>query len=271
MPPIRSPRNERVRRVRKLQERRGRRREGRFLLEGPKVLREALARSPDLIEEVLYREQPTYAEEVREALSAARAAGVACHPVEARLYEELCPSESPQPLLGVAFVRWSDLGALCGSPAPVARAVVACAGVQDPGNLGTILRTAHFFGFAGAATLPGTHDPFSPKVVRSSAGALLDLPPARAEGPEALFAAADAAALTPVALVAHGGAPLDAVELPLRSLFLLGSEGQGLDEAVGRRAGLRVRIAPGRSGAESLNVAVAFAVAAHAWQSRWRT
>jgi TrmH family RNA methyltransferase len=267
LPVIRSRKNDRLRLVRSLSTRRGRRRQGRFLLEGPKVLQEALARDPKRVEQVLFRTDG--GSKCAPTLAAARAAGVPCYPVDPALFDDLAPAERPQPLLAVAHATWSTLEAILGEAAPLPRAVAACVGVQDPGNLGTILRTARFLGLAGAVVLPGTQDPFSPKVARSSAGALLERPPAQADDVEALLAAADEAALTPVALVAHGGEVLGEAELPARSLLLLGAEGPGLDADLAARAGRRVRIASPAESAESLNVAVAFAIVAHAWSARW--
>ena len=170
----------------------------------------------------------------------------------------------------MAPIVWTDLAEVLGSAKQQPCAVVACAGVQDPGNLGTILRSARFFGFSGAVVLPKTQDPWSPKVVRSAAGALLARPPAQAESLDQLLEAASGAGLTPVALSAHGGEAPGNEPLPARSLFLLGAEGLGLPKEV--RAVTRWLTIPTPSpGAESLNVAMAFGIVAHAWCSAWAT
>ena len=263
LPVITSRKNDRLRLVRALHSRRGRRLRGRFLLEGPKAIAELLEADGERVEQLLFRDQPTLLRPVQRALDAAQRARVPAFPVAAELFDELAPSETPQGLIAVAPLTWTPLDELlAGEDLSAPRALVACLGVQDPGNLGTIARSARFFGFAGLVVLPGTQDPWSPKVVRSAAGALLAQPPAQAEGLGELLRAADAARLEPRALAAHGGTPLSAGALPARCLLLLGAEGQGLPEGAGELSALTIE---GAAGAESLNVAVAFAVAAHAW------
>ncbi|MGE0708462.1 MAG: TrmH family RNA methyltransferase [Planctomycetota bacterium] len=271
LPVIHARKNDRLRLARALQSARGRRQRQRFLVEGPKALLDLLARRPDALEQLLVRAGPERTRGVEAVLEAARAAGVPAYPVAPELFAELAPSETPQGLLGIARLRWSPLEALCAGEDPSApRALIGCLGVQDPGNLGTILRTARFFGCSGAVILPGTQDPWSPKVVRSAAGALLDRPPARADDLPALLAAAAAAGLQPLALAAHGGAPLAEAELPARCLLLLGAEGAGLPEEATDLPAVTIE-SPAGAEVESLNVAVACALVAHAWCARHGT
>ena len=262
-PVIRSRQNERLRLVRALSTRKGRRKHERFLLEGPRAVREALERAPSRLEQLLFREDAP----PEELIAFAEAHQVPVWPVEPELFDGVAPSDTPQPVLAVAHLTWG-LAAGVLEPGQAPRAAVACCGVQDPGNLGTILRSAHFFGFAGCLVLPGTHDPWSPKVVRSSAGALFATPPAQVETADELLAAASAGGFTPVALVAHGGEPLG--ELPARTLLLVGAEGGGLpDEYLGVTT--RVTIPSGEEGAESLNVGIAFGIVGHAWSRQWNS
>ncbi|HRP07762.1 MAG TPA: RNA methyltransferase [Gemmatimonadales bacterium] len=163
---------------------------------------------------------------------------------------ELAATEHPQGILAVYQPRiWQldDLNPGAGHP------LVLLDAVQDPGNVGTIARTALAFGAAGIIALPGTVDLTNPKVVRSSAGALFRLPSLHGDldavlewcgrnGVELWVTAMDGEAVTqpadaPVALV-------------------LGNEGAGISEPVAGAAIRRVSI-PIRAEAESLNVAVA--------------
>lgn len=262
---VRSAKNERLREVRALGTSHGRKKQGRFLLEGPKVIEEALERRPAWVEQVLVREGSADAR-VERILARAAALGLPRVIVGPDAFDGLAASEAPQPLLAVARQGWSDLAEVLGERGADRRAVVVMAGVQDPGNVGTILRTARFFGLAGAVLLPGAQDPWSPKVVRASAGALLASPPARAERLDDLVAAARAVGLTPVALDAHAGVDprRGAGALPARALIVLGAEGAGLPADLGGDVH-RVRLEPGDPTAESLNVAVAFAVIAALW------
>jgi TrmH family RNA methyltransferase len=122
--------------------------------------------------------------------------------------------------------------------------------VGDPGNLGTILRTADALGPAFVALSEGCADPTGPKAVRASMGALFRVP----------LVPFDDAAGRRVALVAHGGEPLHEVDLSGDVTFVLGSEREGLPAEVAASCDAQATI-PVEPGAESLNVAAAAALA----------
>lgn len=153
----------------------------------------------------------------------------------------------------------SSLGFILMAPAQQAlqprSATVILDRVQDPGNMGTLLRSAAAFGFAQVAALKGSVALWSPKVLRAAMGAHFSLH--LCEGLEA----ADLADLQVPWLASSPHAPeaLHEVKLPWPCAWVLGHEGQGVDEAVMAQCAQRLRIAqPG--GQESLNVAVAAAV-----------
>jgi TrmH family RNA methyltransferase len=121
-------------------------------------------------------------------------------------------------------------------------------GLADPGNVGTLLRTASAFG-AAVVLGPGCADPTGPKALRASAGSIWRVPVVeRADGRR-------------VALVAHGGEPLGDVGLRGKVVFLLGAERAGLPAHVARDVDATIPVA-----AESLNVAAAGAVALYEWR-----
>jgi TrmH family RNA methyltransferase len=122
--------------------------------------------------------------------------------------------------------------------------------VGDPGNVGTLVRTAGALGPAFVALSPGCADPTSPKALRASMGAVFRVPQAsfdEAPGPR-------------IGLVPHGGRPLAGLDLGGRATFVLGAERDGLPEDVAASCDELVSI-PLAEGAESLNVAVAGAIA----------
>ena len=119
--------------------------------------------------------------------------------------------------------------------------------VSDPGNVGTLLRTADAFG-AAVALSDGCADPTGPRALRASAGAIFRVP----------LVAWDGIPERRIALVAHGGEPLAEVRLEPPLAFLLGAEREGLPESLTRCQKATIPI-PG--GAESLNVAAAGAIA----------
>ncbi len=151
----------------------------------------------------------------------------------------------PHPARRIAVFRRDDLPS-----APVSDTGLALWHVADPGNVGTILRTADGLGPAFVALSSGCADPTGPKALRASMGAIFRVPLGRFEE----------APGRRVALVAHGGEPLWDADLSGPVTFVLGAEREGLPESVAAACDLRVSISL-EPGAESLNVAVAAAVA----------
>jgi len=164
--------------------------------------------------------------------------------VEPKLLAEV--ATAPHPPRVVAVYRRADL------PAWEERdATLALWRLADPGNVGTLIRTAHAFG-AAVALSDGCADPTSPKALRASAGSIWRVPLGAWDASNSLLQATKR-----VALVAHGGEDLAGADLSGRVAFLLGSEREGLPDAVPRDVDLTIRIA----GAESLNVAATGAIA----------
>src|SRR4029077_1684708 len=161
----------------------------------------------------------------------------------------------------VAVCRFVDvpLDALDPAPGPI----VVLVEVRDPGNAGTILRTAHAAGCGGVILSARSVDVYNEKAARASAGALFHTPVAREVEPDDAVDSLRAAGATLVAASADGDLNLyddrggEAVAAPVGVLF--GNEAHGLDAAVRDRSDLVVRI-PMREGAESLNLAAAAAV-----------
>jgi TrmH family RNA methyltransferase len=127
--------------------------------------------------------------------------------------------------------------------------------LQDPGNVGSLLRTAAALGFGQVLSLRGTVALWSPKVLRAGMGAHTGLSLCEGLEPTAL----DGLALPLVATSSHSAAPLHTADLPWPLAWVLGHEGQGVSPAVAQRCGLTVSI-PQPGGQESLNVAAAGAI-----------
>ena len=168
------------------------------------------------------------------------------------LLREVADTRTPQGIV-VAFgaPAWPRGAALRGG-----RPVVVLDRVQDPGNLGTIARTAEAAGCSGLLLTPGCADPGNPKALRASAGSLLRLPAERLERPLEMLAAGG---VPLAATVRSGGAPPDALDLSGRFALLLGQEGGGLDPALEAAASVRITV-PMEGRVESLNVASTAAV-----------
>ena len=131
--------------------------------------------------------------------------------------------------------------------------------LQDPGNTGTVFRSAAAFGLPFLVLCGSTPDPFREKVIRASAGASLRLPAWRHENAAGLVAAARAAGKRVVLLRPRGGVPLEDLADPAGCLFVLGNEGHGVSEAFAEAGdeSLHIHMAPG---VESLNAATAASV-----------
>ncbi len=195
-----------------------------------------------------------------------------------RLFEGLADTEHPQGVAALVQPRVTTFDDLVRTPdGACSPLLVVLAGVQDPGNVCTILRTAAAFGATGAATaasgISGTASPFSPKALRASAGAALHLPILAGMSLSILLAQLKITGIRTLASSAHephaGDPPRSDLDQPLLApwevdwcqpvALLVGNEGAGLPEEVEQSADARIRI-PMASGIESLNAAAAAAV-----------
>lgn len=241
--------------IRDLHRRKGRERRGLALAEGVR-----------LVEEMLAATVPCKGVAVAPALDATprgvallhalAGRGIAVERVSDAELAELAATEHPQGIVAVYQPRqWSldELTPTAGHP------VVLLDAVQDPGNVGTIARTALAFGAVGVIALPGTVDLANPKVVRGAAGALFRLPHVQADTVAVLdWLRREGVALWATTMDGEvvGAAPPEPVALAL------GNEGAGMQDDLLRAAARRVTI-PIAAASESLNVAVAAGVLLH--------
>ena len=240
--------------IRDLHRRRARDRRGLALAEGVRLVEEALAaRVPIRGAAVAPGLEGTPRGSALK--SALERAGVRVESVSDAVLETLADTEQPQGVVAVIEPREWRLEDI--EPAPD-RPVLVLDAVQDPGNVGTILRTALGLGGAGVVALKGTADLHNAKVLRGSMGALFRLPAVAADGADYLAWAKSAGVETWV--TAADGEPLSkrtGAHRPRAPIALvLGNEGAGVGAALSAAAHRRVAIPLG-PGVESLNVAVA--------------
>jgi RNA methyltransferase, TrmH family len=133
--------------------------------------------------------------------------------------------------------------------------ILIAAGLQDPGNLGTLIRSAEAFGATGLVILPGTASPWNQKALRASAGSIFRLPVVTAREDE-IFSTLEARGIAILAAVASNGEPLTQHDLIRPTTFILGNEGAGIPPEILRCATARVTI-PTPGPVESLNAAIA--------------
>jgi TrmH family RNA methyltransferase len=220
---------------------------GRIAIEGEHLLLEALAARLDI--PVVFVRVGT--ENLLGHLSLPESAEVLSLPPD--VFSSAVSTESPQGIAALVEPPDFTLDRLfTRSSAPL---IVIAAGLQDPGNLGTLIRSSEAFGAAGLITFPGTVSPWNQKALRASAGSIFRLPVVSAREDEA-FAALASHQIASLAAVATGGDPITAHDLTLSTAFILGNEGSGIPAEILGRASARVTI-PTPGPVESLNAAVA--------------
>jgi RNA methyltransferase, TrmH family len=260
-------RSARVAAARRLLRRRHRDEAGRFLAEGPQAVTEALAVNGA---DELFVTTDALARHAG-LVASARAAGVAVWTVTEAAIGTLTETVTPQGV--VAVCRHRHHADLAHALATAPRLVVVLAGVADPGNAGTVLRTADAAGAAVVVFAEGSVDPYNGKCVRASAGSLFHLQLVR--GPDAVTALTElrAAGLRVFAADARGEADLDDLSgsgaLAAPTAWAFGAEAHGLPAEVSTLADARVRV-PIHGQAESLNLAAAAAVCLYASASALR-
>jgi RNA methyltransferase, TrmH family len=223
---ITSPHNEKLKLIRRLGRRRSREREGLFVGEGEDLLAAARSAGAEPVE-----------------LLTAAGEGLGGTEVEPVLLDRFSTLASGTRVIGVWREAWADQ-----AEAPC----VYLHGVSDPGNVGTVIRSANALVGGSVVLGPDCADPFGPHAARASMGAIFAEP--------LLRGGIDATPAPRAALVAHGGEPPE--DLDRIATVCLGAEREGLPEATVEHCDVQVT-SPLREGAESLNVAAAAAIALH--------
>lgn len=237
--------------LRALGRRKGREEHGLFLAEGPHLARE-LVESDLRVEMVLYTPEHASGAEEGATLEALRDRGADLREVDAGTLAEFADTVTPQGVLSVVEIPRREVTELPDDGLLILDAV------QDPGNFGTLARTAEATGMAGLLALRGTVDPWNPKAVRAAAGSSFRLPIAAGSWEEAREwlrgRGTEVWAADPLGEPVYGGEGA-----PDRLALVLGNEGRGVSPEVLDDARRRVRV-PTAGSVESLNVAVAGAL-----------
>ncbi|MGZ6976734.1 MAG: TrmH family RNA methyltransferase [Acidimicrobiia bacterium] len=254
------PRNTEVRRLRTLlRDPSARAAEAAFVLEGPRIVADALRRGA--VFDAIFL-GPNARAAFRELVEVLSAAEVPIFDLKEGVLEKLGSTRTPQPVLAVATIPPRPTIAALTGEGPVLVAV----GIADPGNLGTLLRSAEASGCAGVVCCGESVDVYNPKVVRASAGAVFGIP--------IVAARPGGVANNPVDVLRElreagrkcfgataGGAPASEVDLTVPVALVLGNEAHGLSAAVLAEVDGLISV-PMSGSAESLNVAMAGTVLA---------
>ena len=220
-----------------------------FVLEGAKVIGEALDAGTPL--EAVFAAADAHG--VEPLLRRVLDAGARVHQLQPGLIERVADTVTPQPVMAIA--PWVDVpldAALEGGDL-----FVVCVDVRDPGNAGTVLRSAEAAGASAVVFCDGSVDVFNPKTVRASAGSLFHVAVVNGGPVEDVLATLGDRGVRRLATVARDGAPYDEVDLTQPVAIVLGNEAHGLPDGVD--VDLEVTI-PMAGRGESLNVGMAAAV-----------
>lgn len=227
--------------------------DGSCAIEGLRIVEEAI-RSGLRFRAVFFKES---AQNLAERLLPQIGAQVDTLLLPDKLFDGIVPSENPQGV--AALMRLKEFSFADVLERLQVGPVIVLAGLQDPGNLGTIVRSAEAFGSAGVVLGEGTVSPFNSKVIRASAGSIFRLPvilTKAAGGLEEISAKLRTQSVRLIATSSHKGTPLDQANLRGPVAVFVGSEASGLPRAVLGQADELVAI-PHMPQVESLNAGVA--------------
>ena len=249
---ISSAANPVVKRMRLLADRKHRRRESAFVVEGIQPVWQAVEAGAD-VEVLVVAPDLLGGSPAAGMVAAQEAAGVRVARLTGELFARVSARDGPSGLAAIVRGRVPGLASLPVTPGAV---FVALHEIGNPGNLGTIVRTADAAGGSGVVLIGAAADPFDPAAVKASMGALFAVPVARAADPAEFFAWAAGAGITVATTSARASTSFWEAGYPRPLVLLLGAEGAGLPDDVLGGGDLQVRI-PMTGTAESLNLAVA--------------
>jgi RNA methyltransferase, TrmH family len=221
--------------------------ESAFVLEGPRLVDAALTRhAPLQAVYFAYRARPAFAP----LLTRIDAAGIPTHDLREGVLEKIGVTRTPQPVLAVAARTTTALADVAATGD-----VLLTVDINNPGNLGTILRSAEAAGITAVVVTGDSVDAHNPKAVRASAGAVLGIPIVETPDPGATLDTLTDTGRRSVGTAARDGEPLDVLDRDEPLTLVLGNEAHGLDATVRGRLDTIVTI-PMHGAAESLNVAM---------------
>jgi TrmH family RNA methyltransferase len=229
--------------------------DGIALLDGPHLVGEALAAGVTI--EVVALASDAAEGRFADLAAQCETAGAQVITVPGSLLAGMTPVQQTTGVVALARLRPAPLDAVLRATPP--QLVLVLDHVQDPGNVGAIIRVGEACGASGIVVGPGTADPFGWKALRGSMGSTFRLPVALAGSMAEAGAAARAAGLRRLATVPRGGTPLERADLVAPAAIFVGGEGAGLEPAALAAADERLTIAM-RPPVESLNVSIAAAL-----------
>ncbi|MDA8097195.1 MAG: RNA methyltransferase [Clostridia bacterium] len=254
---ITSRHNPRLKYLKQFHQRKHREREGRFLVEGVRVVEEALAADFE-VEVIVFTAEALRDPRTAALVTAASGRGIAVWEVEPALLQELTATETPQGVVALVYKSGTTVDEVLATRTGVPLVLVVD-GIQDPGNLGTIIRTADACAVTGVALLRDSVDLYHPRVVRATAGSVFHLPIAEQVDPAELVTGLKRRGFQVLAGDPNGDRSLYDCDFAGPTAVAVGHETRGVGPELRDAVDNLVFIPmPGR--AESLNVGVATAL-----------
>lgn len=249
---ITSRENALIKKIVKLHTAAGRKKSGQYFTEGIRSVGQALEAGADIAEAV-YCAKVYQLPAGRQLMDRIAWAGIKAVEVSESLYRSITDTENPQPVMAVIDMKDYRLDDILPTNGFFA---VIVDGIRDPGNLGTIIRTAHAAGVHAVVLLKGTVDPYNPKTVRGTMGSIFSVPVVQESDTRRLFARLRETGVKLIAASPESRTPYWDINYRGKIAIIIGNEANGISDQVKEHSELSTVLPmPGR--AESLNAAVA--------------
>ena len=255
---VTSKQNESVKAIRSLLDSKGRASTGFFLAEGLRPVIQAL-QSNAKIERIVYCPEELISELGKQTIEQAEATGISLLEVSSEVLDSLARKEKPQGILAVVRQSWHKLSDLSEQAAGL---WIGLESIQNPGNLGTILRICDAVAAKGLILLENSTDPYDPAAVKASMGSIFTIPIYKASLAELLAWLETQSGLKVIGTSDRGSKDFSSFTYPADCLLLMGSERQGLSENLLDACSDTVAI-PMAGACDSLNIAVATGIIAY--------
>ncbi len=252
--PVSSKDNSFVKHLRSLSEAKYRKKEKAFLIEGIKMVEEAIRE--DLGARLVIAEPSLTRHHGKGIIKLAESRNIPILWISERIMDTLSENKTPQPVMAEMKIKQHSEEELLANSAGL---IVIAHRLQDPGNLGTIIRTAEAVGASGVAVTSNTVDPYNAKTIRASMGSILRLPVIQCGNVTEFIETCKRRGFQTVGTILTGDKTHFDVDFRKRTAVILGQEGAGLPQDITAAIDLRVRI-PMAPAIDSLNVGTAAAV-----------
>jgi len=239
---------------RSLKKKKHRKDEGKFIIEGPHLVEEALKEG--LLDKAIYSRNFASTLEAKELLKRISDKNIVCVEESAQNISSISSVETPQGIIASAKPNSSDLGSLFEKSDPL---IVIAYEIQDPGNLGTIIRTCDAAGCSGLILSKGTVDPYNDKVIRASSGSIFRLNIIKADDIIELISSLKRRGIKVLSAASNAEQSIFNADLSGPTALIIGNEGKGVPGEIEKLSSGTLSI-PMEGGTESLNAAVSAAV-----------